>query len=45
MKRLDHAGDVLGCLLAVFGGFNTEQKRVLNDFICFDMEDNAWVQV
>lgn len=25
-KRINHAGDVLGCILTVFGGYETEQK-------------------
>ena len=25
-KRINHAGDVLGCLLVIYGGFETEQK-------------------
>eukprot|EP00347_Sterkiella_histriomuscorum_P001925 403370142 len=43
-KRLHHSGDILGCILAVYGGFNTEQKRVLDDLIMFDIEENAWIQ-
>lgn len=42
-KRLHHGGDVIGCILAIYGGFNTEQKRVLDDLIMFDIEENAWL--
>jgi hypothetical protein len=42
-KRINHAGDVLGCLLTVFGGYETEQKRVLDDIVLYDLEEHAWV--
>lgn len=42
-KRINHAGDVLGCVLAVFGGFETEQRRVLDDLALFDLEEHAWI--
>jgi N-acetylneuraminic acid mutarotase len=42
-KRINHAGDVLGCILTVFGGYETEQRRVLNDLVLYDIEEHAWV--
>ena len=42
-RRMHHKGDILGCILAVYGGFNTENKTVLNDLILYDIADNSWV--
>ena len=31
-KRMNHTATILGCVMVVHGGFNTERKRILNDF-------------
>ncbi len=42
-KRINHAGDVLGCILAVYGGYDNEVKKILDELILYDIEENAWV--
>lgn len=42
-KRINHAGDVLGCILAAFGGYDGEQKKILDDLVLYDIEEHAWV--
>ena len=37
-KRMSHSACILGSMLVVHGGFNTEQKKVLSDFGVFDLE-------
>ena len=36
LKRMSHAGAVLGGLMMVYGGWNTEAKVVLDDCNLFD---------
>jgi N-acetylneuraminic acid mutarotase len=36
LKRMGHAGDTLGGVMLVHGGFNTEAKVVLDDFNLYD---------
>lgn len=43
-KRINHAGDVLGSILAVYGGYDNEVKTILDDLVLYDMEENAWVE-
>lgn len=42
-KRINHAGDVLGCVLAVFGGYDSEARKILDDLVLFDIEEHAWI--
>jgi hypothetical protein len=42
-KRINHAGDVLGNILAVFGGYDNEMKKILDDIVLYDIEEHAWV--
>lgn len=42
-KRQNHVAATFGPVMIVHGGFNTEQKKVLNDFGLFDFELNKWV--
>jgi hypothetical protein len=35
---MSHAASILGGMMLVHGGFNTEQKKLLNDFGLFDLE-------
>eukprot|EP00347_Sterkiella_histriomuscorum_P022130 403331578 len=42
-KRQNHIGCMLGSAMVVHGGFNTEQKKVLNDFGIFDVDIQKWV--
>lgn len=42
-KRINHAGDVLGCVLAVFGGYDPEKKTILDDIVLFDIKEHAWI--
>jgi hypothetical protein len=34
----------MGGFMLVHGGYNTEQKRLLNDFGLFDLENQKWIQ-
>ena len=36
-KRINHSGDVLGCIMAVFGGYDSEQKQILDDLVLYDI--------
>jgi hypothetical protein len=40
-----HAGAVLGGLMMMHGGFNTEAKIVLDDFNLFDFDSQSWIRV
>ena len=42
-KRINHAGDVLGSILAVYGGYDNEVKKILDELILYDIEEHAWV--
>ena len=42
-KRINHAGDVLGNILTVYGGYDNEMKEILDDFVLYDIEEHAWV--
>lgn len=37
MRRMHHAAEVYGCVLAVHGGFSGETKKVLGDIALFDL--------
>jgi len=41
---MSHAGDVLGSLLVVYGGFSPESRQVLSDFLLYDIEEDYWIQ-
>ena len=38
IKRMNHASGVLGGIMLIMGGFNTEAKVVLDDFNLFDFK-------
>jgi hypothetical protein len=40
---MNHGCDIMGCLMLVHGGFNTEQKKALDEMKVFDMELLKWV--
>jgi len=40
---MNHASGVMGCVMMVSGGFNTEAKVVMDDFNLFDFRLSAWV--
>jgi N-acetylneuraminic acid mutarotase len=42
-KRINHAGDVLGSILAIYGGYDSESKEILDDLVLYDIEEHAWV--
>jgi len=42
-KRINHAGDVLGNILAVYGGYDNEMKKILDDIVLYDIDEHAWV--
>lgn len=42
-KRMNHTATILGCVMVIHGGFNTERKRVLNDFSLYDIEQSKWM--
>ena len=42
-KRINHAGDVLGSILAVYGGYDSEVKEILDDLVLYDIEEHAWI--
>jgi len=44
-KRMSHCAEILGGFLLVHGGFNTEQKQVLNEFGLFDLETQKWTKL
>lgn len=44
-KRMSQCASILGGFMLVHGGFNTEQKKVLNEFGLFDLELSRWVQM
>ena len=43
-KRMYHGAAVLGSLLLVFGGINTEDKQVFGDLKIYDCEKRVWVR-
>lgn len=42
-KRQNHIAGILGSVMLVHGGFNTEQKKVLNDIGLFDIDTHKWI--
>lgn len=44
-KRMYAASGVMGCVMIVVGGFNTEAKVVMDDFNLFDFRLNSWLPV
>ena len=40
---MSHGGAIMGSVLLVHGGFNTESKKTLEDFAMFDMELLKWI--
>ena len=38
------AAGLLGCMMLVYGGFNTESKKALDDMKVFDMEQMKWIE-
>ena len=43
-KRMSHAAGNLGCIMLIHGGYTTEQKKVLDDFKLFDVEEARWIE-
>lgn len=43
IKRLHHSSDNLGCIMVTYGGFNTDQSKILDDLIMYDIEENSWI--
>ena len=41
---MSHAASIMGGFMLVHGGYNTEQKKLLNDFGLFDLETQKWIQ-
>jgi len=44
-KRMYHSAGVLGGIMLVLGGVNTEARVVLDDFNLFDFNSNTWIKV
>ena len=42
-KRTNHTASIYGGFMLVHGGYNTEQKKVLQDFGLFDLERQKWI--
>jgi hypothetical protein len=42
---MHHAAAILGGIMLVMGGINTESKSVMDDFNLFDFSSNTWIQV
>jgi hypothetical protein len=42
-KRMSHCASILGGMMVVHGGYNTEQKKILRDFGIFDLENQVWL--
>jgi len=42
-KRMNHSAGLMGCLMLVSGGYNTETKTVMSDLCIFDIELTRWV--
>lgn len=43
-KRMGHVSSMLGSLMLVHGGYNSESKLVLDDFNLFDVEEHKWIK-
>jgi hypothetical protein len=43
-KRMSHSASIMGGFMLVHGGYNTDQKKLLNDFGLFDLEAQKWIQ-
>jgi hypothetical protein len=41
---MNFASTILGCVLVIHGGYNGEEKRVLQDFALYDIESAGWVK-
>lgn len=41
-KRTSHSANIFGGLMLVHGGYNTEQKKMQDDFALFDLEKLKW---
>lgn len=42
---MHHAAAVLGGIMLVMGGVNTEAKTVMDDFNLFDFQSESWLEV
>lgn len=42
-KRMNQAASLLGCMMLIHGGLNTESKRLMEDMKVFDIELMKWV--
>lgn len=40
---MHHAGDILGSILCIYGGLNTESRQLIDDIILFDISNYSWV--
>lgn len=45
VKRMSHCASILGGFMLVHGGYNTEQKKLLNEFGIFDLELQKWTKL
>lgn len=43
-RRMHHAEAVLGGVMLIMGGINTEAKTVLDDFNLFDFCSETWLE-
>lgn len=44
-KRFSHVSAIMGGLMIVHGGKNSEVKQVLSDFNIFDLGVNEWLPI
>lgn len=40
---MSHSGDIIGNILCVYGGYNTEYKHYLNELNLYDFDENTWL--
>ena len=41
---MNHSSCIYGSIFMIHGGFNTEQKKLLDDFAFFDLEKYKWIE-
>ena len=44
-KRISHVSGFFGCIMLTHGGFNSEAKKLLDDFNLYDVQLNKWLKV
>jgi hypothetical protein len=45
LKRVHHAGAILGCVLIIHGGFCGEEKSLYSEMVLFDLYLKRWLDV